>query len=258
MSDELVYPPGAYDPQGRLWWQIKSIGGRAFGGEKRIAAWLAFNAPPGAVFTMRDIREALGDDERPDDAEHLNRRLRRLRQDGWVIFANKDDRTLSTGVYKIRQHGWHPGLGQRPKNDATSQGLRRRVLDRDGRRCVICGVGSGEPYPDDVRSKAVLTIGHRKARDKGGSSTDLANLQAECKRCNEPVRNEMADPETMDQVWLDVRRLRLDELHALLEWIRDGRRTRSRVDEVYDRVRRLSSDERAEVGTRLGDMLGVI
>lgn len=253
---DTIYPPEAFDRGGTLWWEVKNIGGRVHGDERRMAAWLAFNAVVGSTFTMKDLREALGVDDQPNVAEHLNRRLRRLRQDGWVIYANKDDRSLAPGIYRLERIGWHPGLGKRPKSGSISQGLRRRVFERDGRRCVVCGIGSNEPYSDTDPSRAVLTIGHRTARDQRGSSTDINNLQTECKRCNEPVRHELGTPETIEQIWVEVRRLRTPELSALLSWVRENRRQRSRLDEVYDRVRKLSLSEREEFAKSLADMLG--
>src|SRR4051812_23288321 len=62
------------------------------------------------------------------------------------IPSNADDRTLPVGTYRLEKKGWHPGLGEREKEDGISNGKRRRVIERDGRRCVVCGVGSGEPY----------------------------------------------------------------------------------------------------------------
>ena len=256
--NDREYPDEAYTPTGELWWRVTRRAGsnKKLGGEQRIAAWLAFNVEVGGLFTMRGLREALGKEAVPDRAEHLNRRLRNLRPDGWVIPSNKDDRTLAIGTYRLEAKGWHPGMGRRPRREAISQGLRRRAFDRDGRRCVVCGIAAREPYPDDPNARAVLTVGHRIPRERGGSSTDINNLQTECKHCNEPVRHELASPETLDAVVLDVRRLRKAELQTLLSWLRAGHRMRTRLDAIYDRVRALSAGERAELQQRLAEMLG--
>jgi hypothetical protein len=81
-----AYPPEAYAPNGVLWWRLTKHPDKnvRYGGERRIAAWLAFNVHEGDTFTMRDIREAVGPaPHKRDEAEHLNRRLRQLRFDGW-------------------------------------------------------------------------------------------------------------------------------------------------------------------------------
>lgn len=248
------YPPEAYAKEGVLWWDTDT-GKR--GAERRLAAWLFFNMDEGDTFTMPQLRDALGSRDAPEKAEHLNRRLRRLRDFGWIIPSNKDDRTLPPGTYRLVLKGWHPGIGPRPrKGDAVSQGTRRRVLERDGRRCVVCGVGSGEPYPGEPGTRAVLTIGHRIPQAAGGSSTDLNNLQVECKRCNEPVRGDLGKPEQLDDLYIDVRALPTKDLESLLMWLSQGHRGRSKLDVIFDRARMLSVGERQELQTRLVTMLG--
>nr|PZN71480.1 MAG: HNH endonuclease [Pseudomonadota bacterium] len=202
---------------------------------------------------MGDLRRALGEDA-PNNAEHLNRRLRNLRPDGWEVPTNKDDRTLPVGTYRLDVKGWHPALGPRPKRDAVSARQRRRVFDRDGWRCVVCGVGSGESYPGEPGSRAVLTVGHRIPRELGGS-TELDNLQTQCKRCNEPVRHELGLPETLTELLPEIRSFRKQELNTLLSWMQARQRIRNRVDMVYDRIRRLSASEYDELAKTLHDML---
>jgi hypothetical protein len=48
----------------------------------------------------------------------------------------------------------------------------------------------------------------------------------------------------------------MQELTVLLNWLERGQRMRSRVDEVYDRARRLSASERDELVAKVGAMLG--
>jgi hypothetical protein len=72
-------PPDADSPSGEPWWQLRiwpSKKKAIFGSEPKIAAWLMFNTKVGGIFTLKRLREALGDDGEPNDDEHLNRRLR--------------------------------------------------------------------------------------------------------------------------------------------------------------------------------------
>ncbi|GLY86468.1 HNH endonuclease [Actinoallomurus iriomotensis] len=251
------YPPEAYAPNGELWWYLKFHPGtkRQYGDERKIAAWLTFHVDEGTTFTMRTLRQALGEGTVPNDKEQLNRRLRKLRQrDGWIIPSNTDDRTLPVGTYRLEKKGWHPGLGEREKEEGISNGKRRRVIERDGRRCVVCGVGSGEPYVGEPDSKAVMTVGHRIPRDRGGS-LELDNLQTECKRCNETVRHELGNPESLVELRPDVKKLRTLDLKILLSWLNEGKRIRSQVDAVYDRTRKLSHAERATLTEEVRQML---
>lgn len=252
------YPPEAYAPDGTPWWQLRTSPGSKtkFGAERKIAAWIAFNVEVGSTFSIRDVRSALGSGAVPNDDEHTNRRFRKLRErDGWIMPSNKDDRTLSVGVYRLEKVGWHPGLGtERPRDERPSRADARKVFERDGRRCVICGVGSGEPYPGEPGTAAVLTVGHRVPRDMSGGR-ELSNLQTECKYCNEAVRQEMGKPQDLEDVMPSVRALRKDDLRNLLAWLQQGYRQRGRVDEVFDRLRALSAEERTDAAAAVRRML---
>lgn len=254
-----VYPASAYAPNGVLWWRLVKDpdANRPYGDERKIAAWLAFNVKEGETFTMRDLRRAIGRDDTPNAAEQLNRRLRNLRPDGWTVHSYLDDASLPADTYRLKGIGWHPGLGTaRPGKSTISNSMRRRVLDRDGRRCVVCGVGEGEPYPGEPGTAAVLTAGHRVPGQRDSRIRSDDELQTECKRCNEPVRDQLPDPVTLAEVLPDVRRLNRAERDELLRWLVVGHRLRSRLDAVYDRVRTLTPDERDDVVAQLRRMLG--
>ncbi|GAA3514047.1 hypothetical protein GCM10022262_42070 [Georgenia daeguensis] len=224
------------------------------GGQHRAAAYLWFQKDLGDSFSMRELREALGEGMQPEDAEHLNRRLRQLRKHGWRFDSYKDRQGQPTDSYLLVEKGARTWLGERRQPDGVSAGVRRQVLDRDGNRCVVCGVGAGEPYPEDPDSYARMTIGHRQA---GARLADAGpdNLQTECARCNEPSGDVIPDPETSAAVMASVRRLGAKDRSALLSWLETGRRQRSPLDLVYDRVRRLSESERAAVAERLREGL---
>ena len=235
------FSPGAYAPNGDLWWQIEYAPGtkRPFGGEQKLAAWLFWNVDEGMTFTMREMRDSI-----ESSAEHLNRRLRKLREYGWVIPSYQDDRTLEVEQYRLVKKGWQPGDGPRPKTSGTvSQRVRGIVFKRDGSRCTVCGVGVGESYPNEPDSKAVMTIGHRIPQALGGGD-NLDNLRTECSRCNEPQREDTGVPETFDEVYAQVRRLPKNDLQTLLGWLRGQQRGRSTLDTAYDRARALGHDER--------------
>jgi hypothetical protein len=258
---EDAYPPEAYAPNGELWWRLTTWPGKnqKFGAERKIAAWLAFNKRVGETFTFREIREALGREVANTD-EHLQRRLRQLRKDGWEIPSGKYDPNVGASGYRLDKMGWHPAQGARPRDESkVSEADRRKVFERDGNRCVLCGVGAGEPYPDEPTRRAVLTVGHRRPGAFQGSGS-LSNLQAECARCNEPARAGTAAVEEYTAVEYAVRELPTRDKRSLLEWLREGRRIPSRLDVVHDRVRRLSHDERelllAELDKTVGSQPG--
>lgn len=221
MEKSHQYPPEAFASNGRLWWTLATWPDRKqrFGDERKIAAWLAFNKNIGDRFTLPELREAIGDGLQRNDAEHLNRRLRTLRKDGWIVPSGKHDSTVGPSGYRLEKIGWHPALGSRPKDPAhVSNSDRVKVFKNDGSRCVICGIGDGEPYPDQPERKAVMTVGHRIAGHfKGRGSLD--NLQTECALCNESIRAGAGIPETYQEVVYAVHELKKKEKGTLLEWL---------------------------------------
>lgn len=251
MSKTGNYPKEAFAPNGELWWELKKWPDRNqdFGDERKIAAWLAFNKNPGDKFTLPELRDALGDGLVKNDAEHLNRRLRALRKDGWEVPSGKHDPSVGPTGYRLDKIGWHPALGPRPKDPSKfSHSTRVMVLKRDGSRCVICGVGDGEPYPDQPDRKAVMTVGHRIAGQFLGTGS-LDNLQTECSLCNESIRAGGGIPESYSEVLYSVQNLKKGEKAILLEWLETGRRSRSPLDTAFDRARKLSfPDKQALIG----------
>lgn len=241
------YPPEAYAPDGRPWWRVTVWPGlrRPFGAERRIEAWLAFNRSPGEMFTTSELRSVLGEDDVPNNQEHFQRRLRELRKDGWEIPSVKYDRNLEVGYYRLDAIGWHPGLGtERPKKaSAVDAVTARRVLDRDGHRCVLCGIGSGEPHPRNSDRPAVITVGHVKPGFHAGKG-DISNLRAECAICNEPLRADAAQPPTYEELLSAMRNLRTAELREIARWINAGHRIRTRADQFFDQLRMTSPGDR--------------
>lgn len=254
-GNQRSYPSEAYASNGWLWWQLKFWPGtkRRFGDEQKLAAWLAFNCELGDTITMRQLRAALGEDDRPNVAEHLNRRLRVLRQrDGWEIPSARDDGSLGHDEYRLDVKGWHPGSGSsRPKDHAPSDTVRRQVFERDGRACVVCGVSAGEHYDDRPGKRARLTLGHRIPGKRLHRGVSVNELQTECSRCNETVRDELPDPVTLPELLPRVRKLPRADKQTLLNWLRAGERGRTPLDSLYAEVRRLSAAERNQM---IGDL----
>jgi hypothetical protein len=114
MPKSRQYPPKAYAPNSELWWKLVIWPARAgkFGDERKIVAWLAFNKKAGERFTLPELREGLGDDVELNTAEHLNRRLRALRKDGWVVPSGKHDPSVGASGYRLEKIGWHPALAR--------------------------------------------------------------------------------------------------------------------------------------------------
>ncbi|GAA4169871.1 HNH endonuclease [Gryllotalpicola koreensis] len=248
----------AHTASGELWWRTDGLGD-----ERRIAAWLAANKEVGDTFTTEELRRGIGDRLSADarnNAEHFQRRVRELRKakyGSWLIPSKKHDRTLQQGQYRLERVGWYPALGARPNDpSAVSASTRRAVINRDGRRCVICGIGAGEPYPGRPDTNAVLTVGHVVPGISNGSG-DLSNLQTECAECNEPARSNTETPESPGSLITEVANFNVGDLRRLQAWVGQGRRGRDRVDTAFDRYRALSPGGKAEFKTALDGILGL-
>lgn len=245
MDFESEFSPNCGDTP---WWKLKlRPGGKVpFGGERRIAAYLYFNVDVGGTFTMRQLREALGEEDTPEQAEHLNRRLRNLRKQGWRFTSYKDQYGQAVDTYVLQEKGNKLWLGEQTKRPNISTALKRQVYERDHNRCVICGVGAGEPYPGEPGTAARLTAGHRTAEARHGEAS-LDNLQTECARCNEPARDTPPNPEVVGEVMAAVKQLGAADKASLLAWLESGYRHRSKLDFAFDRTRKLAASEREQV-----------
>jgi len=248
------YPAEAYASNGELWWELVRFPGstRRFGGEPKLAAYLQFNCVPGEVLTLRQLRQAIADpDGAPNSQEHFNRRLRELRKFRWGIISNAEDGSLGPGEYRFTGYGDPIWLGKAQYSaPAISAKLRRLVFDRDGNRCVLCGVGAGEPYPGEAMARARMTVGHFRA-DRLRGEASIENLRTECSRCNEPLRDEASTTATADDYWTRLVRLSRSDKQRLAEWLDTGTKTRTEVERIYDEIRVLPAGLRDELRNRL-------
>jgi hypothetical protein len=249
------YPPDAHAPDGALWWTLSVEPGtrRRFGQERRLAAWLWFAKELGETFTLPEARDALGPDL-GTGSQHFDRRLRRLREVGWIIPSGKDGGMgLRNDEYRLDAKGakwWIPEERKTVGRFSPSPVVRRRVFERDGHRCALCGVGQGEAYPGEPGSRARLTIGHRVPQERlrrYGQRDNADNWRTECARCNETVRDAAPDPHTLEETLPLVNALNREQKARLFDWLERGERVRDDLDRVHDQARMLSAEDRARM-----------
>jgi 5-methylcytosine-specific restriction endonuclease McrA len=77
---------------------------------------------------------------------------------------------------------------------------RRGVLQRDGYRCVYCGVRAGEVRGGQVLTKQDFTIDHLIPRSRGGRNT-WGNTACACPACNNRKGNRTPHEAGLTLLW---------------------------------------------------------
>jgi hypothetical protein len=206
------------------------------GSKVRVALWLVATVGTGGTFTKADLRAAF------PAVEQVDRRMRDLRADGWVIATYRDDRSLAVDELRLVTVGalvWEPGY--RPRSPAVPARERRAVFSRDGYACRYCGISAGETYPDDPLRTARLSAARASA---GGEGDQLMTL---CDRCMADAPDAHSVPDLVSK----IRALDPEDQQRLLSWIQSGQRQWTKAEVLWARFRRLPADVREEVQTSL-------
>lgn len=218
---------------------------------ERVAAFIA-SVGEGNKFGKIDLFAAV-----PGVAQ-ADRRMRDLREMGWVIDNYKVNPSLKPDEYLLREIGVRIHLGEkRPKTmrKTVTGPKRRRILERDGHTCQVCGVPAGMDYPGEPGKKAVLTIGHIIPNNRGGSDDD-SNLRAECTRCGDQARDITMDPPSADSIFARAQHVGgLKEKKRLYGWMAAGHRTLNDTEAVFNDWARLPHAQRLEVMNKIGQQV---
>lgn len=217
----------------------------------RVALFLANEVGEGNTFMKNQLREAI------PGVEQIDRRMRELRECGWIVHTYRDDVTLAPQELRLVTVGepiWDPAVRRAVARKGVSSADRRVVFERDRHRCVLCGVGAGEPFPDDSTVKARLTIGHVIPKDRGGSD-DVTNLRTECSRCNETARHLTGAGTDPDFLKAKIKEMKRSERDVLARWMLADQRSYTAAEEAWSDYRRLPAAERDGVKEFLASLL---
>ncbi|HMQ51194.1 MAG TPA: HNH endonuclease [Anaerolineae bacterium] len=77
---------------------------------------------------------------------------------------------------------------------------RQAVLQRDGYRCIYCGIEAGEKQRGLALTKRDFTVDHLIPRSKGGKNT-WGNTACACPVCNNRKGNRMPHEAGMPPLW---------------------------------------------------------
>lgn len=211
----------------------------------KVALWLLDEVGEGNTFTKAELRDAF------PNVEQVDRRMRDLRSDGWVIDTNREDAELAPNTLRFVTAGdevWNPGASRRSSAPQLTSKERAAVMAADDYMCTSCGIAGGEPYPDSRSGEtAQLSVGSRQADHPG--STAGQQFITECKRCKAGVGPKSVP--TLVSVLDGIEALDPADREELAQWIRRGRRQPRRVEQIWTEYRRLPSESREAVAERL-------
>jgi len=215
-------------------WRTSKVGTRV-----RVALWLHTEVGAGGAFTKAKLRDAF------PNVEQIDRRMRDLRPEGWVIATYREDRSLSSDELRLVREGgpvWERGYRPR-QGSAVTDKERQAIFAADNYTCAYCGINGGECYPDDALRTAKLTLS-RVTPLSGGPP----QLLTACDRCHVAARDEpTADLHAQADALDEPQRQRL------LAWIKQGGRKQAPEEQLWARYRRLPLDARQELEKYLGD-----
>ncbi|MFD8197656.1 hypothetical protein [Streptomyces wuyuanensis] len=211
----------------------------------RGALWLVQQIGEGNTFTKEQIRGAF------PGVSQADRRIRDLRDYGWVMLTNTEDATLAAEDQRFVKAGapvWDPAARRAaaPQKSVSAKD-KQAALARDEYMCTICGISGGESYLDDSNQTAVLSVIRRPTVLVDGTEDVL--LVTECKRCR---AGSEGSPARADEVLGEMQALDAAERRRLARWIERGRRGSTPLDRAWNAYRRLPADARDSVRGALG------
>jgi hypothetical protein len=223
-------------------WRNEKLGSMVRG-----ALWLESEVGEGNTFTKARLRADF------PNLSQIDRRLRDLRNYGWMIHTSRDDPTLEQQEQRYVAKGaevWIPGQAKTPKHKSSITAAQRaKVMRGDNFLCRSCGIASGEEYGDGVE-QSQLNVARRKVVLPGGEID--YQMVTECRRCG---AGGGADREVDLEAMLElVEALAPMERRIFAGWIAADQRSLSPIDKVWGIYRTLPEQSRAAVAEALKDM----
>ena len=218
-------------------WKTAPIGTRS-----RVALWLTAEVGSDGVFTKAQLRDAF------PHVEQIDRRMRDLRKEGWVITTYREDRTLEADELRLVKRGgnvWERGYRSQ-QTSVLPDKVRNATLSADGFRCVQCGVGAGDAYADDLHHRAQLSVVRASSDSDGQAGRQLTTL---CDRCRRGAAD--SDARSGEQLLGKLSGLDADQLLRFKGWVRHDVRQEDLESALWALYRQLPAEQRADVRREL-------
>jgi hypothetical protein len=203
----------------------------------RTALWLLSEVGVGCSFTKEQHRAAF-----PGVAQ-ADRRLRDLRDWGWVISTNAEDATLNPEEQRFVAAGipvWEHGSRKPTKTVPLTAKVRMTTLAENDYQCITCGISGGESYPDAPHTRAILGVSRKTVNSSEGKEQTM--FVPECKRCRSGGGGGALNvPLLLDS----IRALNQADKAILVQWFERGRR--STLDRLWAQFRQLPTPARNQL-----------
>jgi hypothetical protein len=210
----------------------------------RGALWLVQVIGEGNTYTKAQLRDAF------PGVSQADRRIRDLRDYGWVLRTNAEDATLTAEDQRFVKAGvpvWDPAARRAAApQKAVSNKEKQATMARDHYMCTVCGISGGEEYIDDSNQTAVLAVTRRETALPDGREETL--LVTECKRCRAGGEGL---PAQADEALAAIKALDPGDQRRVMRWIERGRRGSTPLDRAWNAYRRLPADARDELRATL-------
>lgn len=203
------------------------------GAMKRTALWLHTEVRVGGVFTKAHLRDAF------PGVQQIDRRMRDLRPEGWVIATSQEDPSLEMEELRLVSEGgrvWEKGYRSKAAAAVTDK-TRSAVLAAGGYACAYCGISGGEAYADDPIRTAKLVAARIASADG-----EPAQMVAACDRCRAGIRDQ--PPVSAQELLEQADALDQSQRARLLRWARRGARQQAPEELLWARYRRAPSAAR--------------
>jgi hypothetical protein len=205
----------------------------------RVALWLQAEVGVGGVFTKAQLRDAF------PNVEQIDRRMRDLRPEGWIITTYREDRSLAVDELRLVHQGgsvWERGYVSKQSTAVTAT-ERRAIFASDNYACVYCGITGGETYPEESLRTAKLGVARSVA--VGSGQTQLVTI---CDRCHAAGPGELP---SIDAMVAAIERLEPDQQRVLRTWVSQGSKPQTQTESLWGQYRRLPRDGRLVIRAHL-------
>jgi hypothetical protein len=207
----------------------------------RTALWLLSEIGLGNIFTKEEHRKAFA------GVAQADRRLRDLRNFGWIIHTSLEDVTLNPNEQRFVAAGtevWERRARQESAKESISAKTRLSTFAESDYQCSICGIAGGERYLDQPQVGAVLSVARRTVTLPDGRETTM--FTCECKRCRAGT---VGGPVSLPEFLEKIKNLNSSDQAIFVRWALDGKR--QPLDRAWAEFRLLPAAARSAIRGQL-------